>query len=229
MNWADIIARFELQVDDSATLSSEESLALANEVLFEIYQDRDWEFLKTSYTGVQSTSVPYIDLPSDFRNICPNYMGGVGYYSGNMGFPVGWTGSPYWPNVSAGSSSVVFVDTTFIPYQVIPFSQRRSYRNMNQLCYIDFSTNRLYFIVAPTAALSVEYDYIKNGEALTTSTSPLFPAQFHDMISLGMSYKFNALEQTNKAESYQDINRRSYEEKLSRLRMLDANQKTQLA
>lgn len=100
---------------------------------------------------------------------------------------------------------------------------------MNQLCYIDFSTNRLYFIVAPTSPLSVEYDYIKNGEPLTLATSPLFPAQFHDMISLGMSYKFNALEQTNKAESYQDINRRSYDEKLSRLRMLDANQKTQLA
>lgn len=229
MNWADIIARFELQVDDSATLSSEESLALANEVLFEIYQDRDWEFLKTSYTGVQSTSVPYIALPSDFRNLSPNYMGWVGYYSGNMGFPIGWNGNPYWPNVSTASSSVVFVDSTYIPYQVIPFSQRRSYRNMNQLCYIDFSTNRLYFIVQPTAALAVEYDYIKNGEALTTATSPLFPSQFHEIVSYWMAVKFNPIEQTDKAQSYQGINKQLYDEKLSRLRMLDSLQKTQLA
>lgn len=70
-----ILERFYLQIDDDAALSSDEALALANEVLFEIYQDRDWEFLKTSYTGVQSTSVPYIALPSDFRNLSPNYMG----------------------------------------------------------------------------------------------------------------------------------------------------------
>ena len=100
---------------------------------------------------------------------------------------------------------------------------------MNQLCYIDFSTNRLYFIVAPTSPLSVEYDYIKNGESLTLATSPLFPAQFHDIVAYGMAAHFNSIEQTNKAESYQDINRREYNRILSSLRLLDANQKTALA
>lgn len=100
---------------------------------------------------------------------------------------------------------------------------------MNQLCYIDFSTNRLYFIVQPTSALSVEYDYIKNGTALTTANSPLFPTQFHDIVSYWMAAKFDPIQQTNQAESYQRINKQLYDEKLSRLRMLDANQKTQLA
>ncbi len=100
---------------------------------------------------------------------------------------------------------------------------------MNNVCYIDFSTNRLYFNVQPTAANAIEYDYIKNADDLTASTSPIFQSQFHDMISYGMAAKFDPIQQTNQAESYQRINRQLYEEKLSRLRMLDANQKTQLA
>ena len=229
LTWQDILNRFYLQVDDSSALSSDEALALANEVYSEIQQDRDWEWLKTSYSGTQSTSVSYIALPSDFRNICPNYMASIGLNFWNVGVPVGWTWNMYSSNVSGANSSVVFVGSTFSPYLVIPFSQRRNYRNASNMCYIDFSTNRLYFTLQPTVANAVEYDYVKNATALTTSTSPLFQDGFHDIISYWMAVKFNPIEQTDKAQSYQGINKQLYHEKLSRLRMLDAQQKTQLA
>ena len=53
---------------------------------------------------------------------------------------------------------------------------------MNNLCYIDFSTNRLYFIVQPTSPNSIEFDYIKMAPDLTFSTTPLFSQQFHEVI-----------------------------------------------
>lgn len=135
----------------------------------------------------------------------------------------------YSPNVSNASSSVVFVGTNYTPYIVIPFSQRRNYRNASNVCYIDFSTNRLYFTLQPTSAESVEYDYIKVATDITTSTSPIFPAQFHDIIAYGMAAKFDPIQLTNQVESYQRINTALYNQKLSQMRLLDANQKTQLA
>ena len=69
---SDIIARFELQVDDSSELSSDESLALANEIYSDICNDRDWEWLKATATGSTSTSVPYVSLPSNFKQLIPN-------------------------------------------------------------------------------------------------------------------------------------------------------------
>ena len=67
-----IIERFQLQIDDSSELSSDESLALANEIYTDIQNDRNWEWLKNTYTGTQSTSDPYVALPSDFKTLSPN-------------------------------------------------------------------------------------------------------------------------------------------------------------
>ena len=100
---------------------------------------------------------------------------------------------------------------------------------MNNLCYIDFSNNRLYFIVQPTAANSVEYDYIKMATDLTLWTSPIFSPQFHEVIAYWMAAKFDPMQLTDKAQSYQRENTQLYADTLSQLRMLDANQKTQLA
>lgn len=229
LTWQEILDRFYLQVDDSSQLSSVEALALANEIYTDIIYDRDWEWLKTTYSGTQSISVPYIALPSDFRTICPNYMASGGLNFGNAGVPVGWSWNDYSSNVSAASSSVVFVGSTFSPYSVIPFSQRRNYRTTSNLCYIDYSTNRLYFTVQPTAANAVEYDYIKVPTALTVSTSPLFQAWFHEIIAYWMAAKFDPMQQTDKAQSYQWINTQLYNSMLSSLRMLDANQKLQFS
>lgn len=193
---SDIIARYNLQVDDASELSSDEELSLAQEVYDEIANDRPWEWLKATYTGTTSISVPYIALPSDFKQISPN----------------------------KDNNSVVFVGSDYSEYKVIPFSSRRDYRDMSGFCYIDVANRRLYFTLQPTSAMSVEYDYIKRPAALTLATAPLVTTdQFGKLIAYGMAAKFSNIEQSEKDSSYQRENSVQYARLLSDLQIEDAN------
>lgn len=193
---SDIIARYNLQVDDASELSSDEELSLAQEVYDEIANDRPWEWLKATYTGTTSISVPYIALPSDFKQISPN----------------------------KDNNSVVFVGSDYSEYKVIPFSSRRDYRDMSGFCYIDVANSRLYFTLQPTSAMAVEYDYIKRPAALTLATAPLVTTdQFGKLIAYGMAAKFSNIEQSEKDSSYQRENSVQYARLLSDLQIEDAN------
>lgn len=196
----DIIKRFNLQVDDSSELSSNESLALANEVYQDIQNDRSWEWLKTEFTGVTSTIVPYIALPSDFKSLA----------------------------INKDNETIVFVGDTFEEYKVIGFSERRDYRDSTGYCYIDVANNRLVFTKQPDEVKSVEFDYIVIAPALLFSTSPLFKG-FDNIISYGMAAKFNPIELTDKSASYQKENQIEYYKLLSDMRMEDANIKLALS
>lgn len=196
MTTADIISRFQLQVDDSSELSSSEALALANEVYSDVQNDRPWEWLKSEFSGTQSTSVPYIALPSDFKEIAQN----------------------------KDNKSVVFVGSDYSEYKVVPFSSRRDYRDQSGFCYIDVPNSRLVFTLQPTSAEAVEFDYIKKADALTSSTEPLVNTdQFGNLIAYGMAAKFNPIEMTDKNASYQKENTVSYLRLLSDLQMEDTN------
>lgn len=198
---SDIIARFELQVDDSSELSTDESLALAQEIYDDVCNDREWEWLKTSYTGSTSVSVPYIALPSDFKQLTPN----------------------------KDNKSIVFVGTDYQEYLVIPFSSRREHRDQDGFCYIDVPNQRLYFTLQPTSVKSVEFDYIKRPTALTLSTAPVVTTdQFGKLIAYGMAAKFNPIEQTDKSSSYRLENQNEYLKLLSDFRLEDVNIKLSL-
>lgn len=193
---SDILLRFESQVDDNSELSTDEELALAQEVYDEISNDRPWEWLKTTATGTTSTSVPYIALPADFKEL----------------------------SLNRDNQSVIFVGSDFAEYRVIPFSSRRDYRNLDGYAYIDVPNQRLYFTLQPTSAKAVEYDYIKRPAALTVSTAPLVTTeQFGKLIAYGMAIKFNNIEQSDKSSSYQKENQLQYYNLLSDLRMEDVN------
>lgn len=200
MTGTTIIEKFNLQVDDSSELSDSEALALANDVYGDICDDRDWEWLKKTATGTTSTSVPYIALPADFKNVLPNEY----------------------------NRSVVFVGTTFREYLVIPFSSRRDHRDQDGFCYIDVPTSRLYFTKQPTAAEAIEYDYIKIQDDLTDITSPLFRVGFHPIIAYGMAARFNTLEQSDKTNSYQRENKQMYDDVLHSMALEDAKIKLSL-
>ena len=73
---SDIINKFNLYVDDGSELSSSEELTLAEKIYRKVLDEHRWEFLKKEYSGTASTSVPYIALPSDFKNIAINYTEG---------------------------------------------------------------------------------------------------------------------------------------------------------
>lgn len=193
---SNIISRFELQVDDSSTLSTTESLALANEVYSDICNDRDWEWLKTQKSDTTSTTVPYVALPSNFKQLIPN----------------------------KDNKSIVFVGTDYREYNVVPFSSRREYRDQDGFCYVDMVNRRLYFTKQPTSAEAIEYDYIATPTALTLSTAPIVTTdQFGTLIAYGMAAKFNPIEQTDKSMSYQRENQALYLNMLSDFRLEDAN------
>lgn len=197
---SDIIAKYNLQVDDQSELSSTEELDLAQDVYEEVCNDRDWEWLKATATGTTSTTVAYIALPSDFKKMSMN----------------------------KDNISVVFVGSDFQEYIVIPFSSRRDHRDQDGFCYLDMVNNRLYFTLQPTSAKAVEYDYIKVPTALTLSTSPVFRSGYHNVIAFGMAARFNNIEQTDKSISYQRENQALYRSMISDMAVEDANIKLAL-
>ena len=195
MTTADIIARYNLQVDDASELSSDEELALANEVYNTICNDRPWEWLKKTYTGVTSITLPYITLPTDFKELSPN----------------------------SDNKSVIFVGTDRTKYTVVSLSNRRDYYNTDGYCYIDIPNQRLYFIKQPTSILAIEYDYVSYPAVLTLATSPLFNSTYHTMISYGMAAKFSNIDQEDKSKSYKNDNKQVYDDFMFDLRTEDAN------
>lgn len=196
----DIIKRFNLQVDDSSELSSSEALDLANEVYSDIQNDRSWEWLKSEFTRSTSTTVPYISLPTDFKLL----------------------------SLNKDDKAIIFVGDTYEEYQVVGYSERRQYRDSDGYCYIDIPNMRLVFTKQPTEVKSVEFDYIIVAPALIYATSPLFRG-YENIISYGMAAKFNPIELTDKAVSYQKENQTEYYKLLSDMRMEDTLIKTQLS
>lgn len=195
---SDIIARYNLQVDDASELSTDEELALANEVYFDVCNDRPWEWLKSTFTDVTSTTLPYINLPANFKELAHN----------------------------RDNRSVIFIGADMNEYKVVPFSSRRDYYNQDGFCYIDIPNQRLYFMKQPTEVKSIEFDYIKYPISLTLSTEPLFTSTYHPIIAYGMAAKFTNIEQQSKGKnnsSYQKENQIEYNNFMSNLRMEDSN------
>ena len=196
MTTSEILAKFQLQVDDSSELSSSEELDLANDVYGDICDDRDWEWLKSTKTGTLSISLPYVSLPTNFKKIIPNEY----------------------------NKSYVLVGTSYRPYEVIPFSSRREHRDQDGYCYIDIPNSRLVFTKQPTSTDSYEFDYIIIAPDLDTiSSNPLFRAGFHPIIAYGMAARFNNLEQTDKTNSYQKENQKLFNDTLTSMAIEDAN------
>lgn len=194
MTTLDIAKRFQLQVDDSSQLSTQETLELANEVYEEIQNNRPWEWLRQTFTGVTSTSVNYITLPSDFRMVTLN----------------------------SDNKSVVFVGDDYSEYILIPYHQRRNHIDEDGYCYIDIPNKKLIFTLQPTESKTVEFDYFGIAPALIYASSPLFPERFHKIISYGMAAKFSPIEHTEKNLSYQRENQAHFEKMLSDMAEEDA-------
>lgn len=203
MTGADIITSFELQVDDMTELSSTEELNLLNAVYQEIMGSRAWEITKKQGTGTQSTSVPYIALPTDFHSLALNHS--------------------YTDRGAYGERPVVFVGSGYDPYQVVSWSDRRQYRTKSNVCYIDIVNSRLYFTVQPTSALAIEFDYHSVPADLATNTSPVFPSRFHKMLAFAMAVDDSILQMSDKAKSYAPENKARLEKYLEDMEYWDAS------
>lgn len=186
MNGAAIITAFELQVSDLTELSSTEELALLNKVYKKLCRMKPWEWLKTAASGTLSTTVPYVSLPADFLFMCMN--------------------NNYTESSEYAGRPVVFVGSNYTPYKVVSWSDRRQYRNQSNVCYVDIAARRLYFTVQPSIADTYEFDYCALPADLTTSTSPVFDADFAPILVHLMAMEDFVLQLSDKAKSYKDEN-----------------------
>lgn len=202
MTKAQIIAKFHLYMDDTTELSSQEESDLFDKIYNKVMTDRPWEISKTQKTDTQSTSVPYVALPSDFAYLYPNND---------------QTGSD-----SFGERPVIFIGTTYSPCKVINWSDRRQYLYDTNAAYIDIANSRLVFTVQPTVANAIEYDYIAFPTALASADSPVFPSAYHDIIYHGMCTDEFVIEQSDKAKSYRQENQAMYDELMEGLAMWNA-------
>lgn len=207
MTKTQIITRFELFMDDTTDLSSQEESDLFDKIYMQICNDRPWEFLKKAATGTLSTTLPYVTLPSDFSYVLQN---------------ANHTDSSY-----EAERPVVYVSkdggVTFSPYNVVSWSDRRQYRNQDGVCYVDIVNGRLYFALQPTGVWTYEFDYKAYPTALSSSDSPAFPSAYHDVIYHAMCVDDNIIQQSDKARSYLAENNAKYQKWLSDLQYWNAN------
>lgn len=202
-----IITKFELFMDDTTDLSSQEESDLFDKIYAMVCNDRPWEFLKKAASGTLSTSLPYVTLPTDF-----------GYLTSN---------SNYTQTSDEASNPVVFVSKdggiTFAPYRLVSWSDRRQYRNQDGYCYVDVPNSRLVFTAQPTGAWSYEFDYKAYATALALGGTPLFPSDYHDIIYHGMCVDDNIIQQSDKAKSYLAENQAKFTGYLSSMQYWNAN------
>lgn len=203
MTKQEIITKFELFMDDTTELSSQEESDLFDKWYAFVLNDRPWEFMKKSATGTLSTSVPYVTLPTDFSYLVSN--NNVTNINEEAHLPV------------------VFVGDNYVPYKVVSWSDRRAYRNQDGYCYVDIGTGRLYFTLQPASALSYEFDYKARPSALASlSDSPIF-TEYNDVLYHLMCSDDFVIQQSDKAKSYKNENEEKAAALMQQLRYWNAN------
>lgn len=210
MTGAEIIAKFEQYVDDLTELSSTQELELLNKIYQKVCEDRPWEFCKKEKTGTM-TSTTTIAFPSDFSHLLENYN-----YTDN-GMSTETNSKPCVVFISSNSGS------TYSPFKVVNWSDRRQYLNTNGVCYIDYASSVITFPYAQSSGALYNFDYKSVPTNLTTGTSPVFPARFQDIIYHGMAVDDMVIQLFDKARSYAKENQAMYESYLKQMALWNSN------
>lgn len=186
MTKAEIITKFQLYTDDATELSDVETSDLFDKVYRDICVYKPWEFTKTSHTATVAGTVT--SLPTDFLSLTKN--------------------ANYTDNANYGSDPVIFVGSSYIPFKVVNWSDRRQYRNRYGYAYLDIPNSQVGF----TTSISdtIEFDYQRQMPELTDNDEPAFPS-FHMIIAHGMAIDEMMIEMFEKARSYADENQAKYQ------------------
>jgi hypothetical protein len=219
-----IIEAFELQVNDITELADQEELDLLNRVYQRLYTDRDWEFAKKTVSGNYLTDAngAFIPLPADFSHIPINNE----YTDNSIGVD------------NNAAPKVIFMiqsgaQSTYTPFQVINWSDRRQYVNRSGFVYVDLNFNLttypqgiLRFTGGPSYVppyTAYEYDYICVPPLLALTDTPLFPGKFHNILQFKMATENDVLQLSPKATSFQVDNEAKYQEYLLDLQFWNSN------
>lgn len=210
MTGAEIIAQFEQYVDDLTELSTTQELILVNKIYHKICDLRPWEFLKKEKTGTMTTTTT-IAFPDDFSHLLENFN-----YTDN--------------SISTEINSkpcVVFISSnggsTYNPFRVVNWSDRRQYVNTNGVCYIDYAASVITFPYAQSSGALYNFDYKSVPTNLTTGTSPVFPDRFQHAIYHGMAVDDMIIQLFDKARSYAKENQGAYKDYVDSMALWNAN------
>ena len=207
---AQIITAFELQVNDMTELSGAEELSLLNRIYQKICSLRPWEFLKKQASGTVLTdgTGSYITVPSDFAYFAENNMATENTFNVS--------------NNAAPKVIYIIQNSSYQPYQIINYSDRRQYYQRSGFAYLD-TTNSVIRFTMPPVGTTYEFDYIKVPPLLTSSDYPIFPGQFHPVLQFGMAVDNEILQLSPKATSYAKENNAKYESYISDMEYYNAN------
>lgn len=211
-----IINKFHLYVGDQSELSTDDELDLLNKVYDDVMNRRPWSFLKKTASGAISFDGTnyYVTLPADFRY----------FIEDNQKTDNADT------TYNNASQKVVYVGVNQVPWQLINFSDRRRYMNQKAgtgssgFCYPDIANNKLIFCAKPDDTSYYEFDYIYNWPSLDLNSSPLFPADFHDMLYQLMSVDSVIINLFDRSHSYAVENQNAADDMYKKLCYWDSMQ-----
>lgn len=178
----DIIKQFEVYVDDLTELSTQEEYVLLSKVIQEICNDRSWEFLRTA-GSVSTTTINSAPLPANFSAIMNNYYESV--------------------EAPQPDRAVAYVngDAHFF----IPAGSAR--QRQGKYCYIDLATKTLKFTNDIGQGVTVEFDYKKRPDPITTNASEIvIPEEVRYYIAPIMAIDDDVIQKSEKARSNIQMN-----------------------
>lgn len=208
LNGQNIIDKFHIYTGDQSELSTQEELDLLNKVYDDTLNQLPWEFLKASVSGsltFPGDGTATITPPANFRYFIENNQ-----YTDNSR-----------SQENNASAKVIYIGPNYTPYQIVNWSDRRQYRTSAGYCYYDARLGKIVFPVAPTDT-TYEFDYIANWDALTLTTFPIFPADFHDMLYQLMAIDSVIINLFDRAHSYQKENTEAAADMLKKLKYYNA-------
>lgn len=85
-----------------------------------------------------------------------------------------------------------FIFINRIPHRPIPFIEREAYRDTPRVYYIDYA-NAVYGICGTaSSSQTITFPYIYRPTTLTTSSTPVFPSEFHKLWAFEMAALYEA-------------------------------------
>lgn len=108
----------------------------------------------------------------------------------------------------------IYIGTSKQNFKVIPYTGRRAFENQRGYFYYDAKNGK--FVSTQSVSDTYAFDYIYVPPALnTTSSNPVFPVHFYDMLYHAMCIDADIINMSDKARSYATLNQAKYEQFLN--------------
>ncbi len=127
-------------------------------------------------------------------------------------------------NLPATFRSPISLLVGTLPYQQVPFEQKRLFSSSGNCWYLDFRNSQYYLTGNPPGGTIYLY-FIYQTDDLTSANSPVWPARFHKLLGYMVAKKWFWIEGEERGLSYDD--KWDQMEKIIRRSMLDWDAKLQ--